>query len=177
MCDYPIHASQAGRYLRSALWIKIHPNRPWLFWPNTSRILSFENPNAPQIYQALGQSGPEIKFDIDIVPAPLDQRVFEIVLALRVSATIDENTAFLIELDYAGVVRIGATVPEDAMESLLFSEAPRHLYPFARSILAKVTGDAAFPPLFVNPIDFEGYYRTTKMGALAAVMGKPEEGG
>jgi len=138
---------------------------------------SFENPGAPQIYQALGQSGPEIKFEVDIVPTALDQRVFEIVLAIRVSATIGENTAFLVELDYAGVVRIGATVPEDAMEPLLFSETPRHLYPFARSILAKVTGDAAFPPLFVNPIDFEGYYRTNKMGALAVVLGKPEEAG
>jgi preprotein translocase subunit SecB len=138
---------------------------------------SFENPSAPQIYQALSQNGPEIKFDIDIVPAALDQRVFEIVLALRVSATIGENTAFLVELDYAGIVRIGATVPEDAVESLLFSETPRHLYPFARSILAKVTGDAAFPPLFVNPIDFESYYRTNKIGALAAVLGKSQEAG
>jgi len=138
---------------------------------------SFENPSAPHIYQALSQSGPEIKFDIDIVPAALDPRIFEIVLVLRVSATIGENTAFLAELDYAGVVRIGATVPEDAIESLLFSETPRHLYPFARSILAKITGDAAFPPLFVNPIDFENFYRGNKIGALAAVMGNPEQTG
>ncbi len=153
------------------------PEQPLVILAQYIKDFSFENPNAPQIYQALGQSGPEIKFDVDIVPAALDQRVFEIVLALRVSATIGENTAFLVELDYAGVVRIGATVPEDAIEPLLFSETPRHLYPFARSILAKVTGDAAFPPLFVNPIDFESFYRTNKIGALAAIMGKPEEAG
>ena len=49
-------------------------------------------------------------------------------------------------------------------------ETPRLLFPFARSLVAKVTGDAAFPPLFINPIDFEAFYRTHKVGALAAVM-------
>ncbi len=132
---------------------------------------SFENPNAPQVYQALVQKAPEIKVDVDVVPTVLDKRVFEVVLALRIDATIDEKSAFLIELDYAGIVQVGPSVPEAALEQLLFSETPRFLYPFARSILSKVTGDAAFPPLFVNPIDFEGFYRTNKLGALAAVIG------
>ncbi len=131
---------------------------------------SFENPNAPQIYQALSQGAPEIKVVVDVDPAVLDQRVFEVVLALRVSATVGEKTAFLVELDYAGIVQVGPSVPEPVLEQLLFSETPRFLYPFARSVLAKVTGDAAFPPLFINPIDFEGFYRTNKVGALAAVM-------
>jgi preprotein translocase subunit SecB len=131
---------------------------------------SFENPNAPHIYQALSQNAPEIKVDINIIPAVLEQRVFEVVLALRIGATIAEKTAFLIELDYAGIVQIGPSVPEAALEPLLFSQTPRYLYPFARAVLAKATGDAAFPPLFVNPIDFEGFYRTNKVGALAEVM-------
>ncbi len=132
---------------------------------------SFENPNAPHVYQALSQKAPEMKVDVDVVPELLDKRVFEVVLALRIGATIDEKTAFLVELDYAGIVQIGPSVPEAVLEQLLFSEPPRFLYPFARSILAKVTGDAAFPPLFVNPIDFESFYRTNKVGALAAMMG------
>jgi preprotein translocase subunit SecB len=100
----------------------------------------------------------------------LEERVFEVVLALRIGATIAEKTAFLIELDYAGIVQIGASVPEADLEPILFSQTPRYLYPFARAVLAKATGDAAFPPLFVNPIDFENFYRTNKVGALAAVM-------
>ena len=146
------------------------PEQPLVIMAQYIKDFSFENPGAPHIYQTLSQNAPEIKVDIDVVPAFLDQRVFEVVLALRVGATIGEKTAFLVELDYAGVVQIGASVPETALESLLFSETPRHLYPFARSVLAKVTGDAAFPPLFVNPIDFEGFYRANKLGALAAVM-------
>jgi preprotein translocase subunit SecB len=132
---------------------------------------SFENPSAPQVYQTLNQSTPEIKVDVDIDLAVLDERIFEVVLTIRVGAMIGESTAFLIELDYAGVVQIGKSVPEETMELLLFSETPRHLYPFARAVIAKVTGDASYPPLYVSPIDFDGFYRTNKVGALAAVIG------
>ncbi len=147
------------------------PDQALVIMAQYIKDLSFENPNAPQIYQALSQGAPEIKIDVDVDPAVLDQRVFEVVLALRVSATIGEKTAVLIELDYAGIVQVGPSLPEAVLEQLLFSETPRFLYPFARSVLAKVTGDAAFPPLFVNPIDFEGFYRANKVGALAAVLG------
>ncbi|MHA1152164.1 MAG: protein-export chaperone SecB [Alphaproteobacteria bacterium] len=147
------------------------PDQALMIMAQYIKDFSFENPNSPLIYQALSQGAPEIKVNVDIVPAVLDQRIFEVILAIRIGATIGEKTAFLIELDYAGIVQIGTSVPEAALEPLLFSETPRHLYPFARAVLAKVTGDAAFPPLYVNPIDFEGFYRTNKVGALAAVMG------
>jgi len=135
---------------------------------------SFENPNAPHIYQALSQKAPEIKVEVNVDAAVLDKRAFEVLLALRVAATVDENAAFMIELDYAGIIQIGDSVPEETMEQLLFSEAPRFLFPFARGLLAKVTGDAAFPPLFINPIDFESFYRSNKVGALAALKEKAD---
>ncbi len=131
---------------------------------------SFENPNSPHVYQALSQKAPEIKVEVDVFSAVLDERAFEVMLSLRIGATIEERTAFLIELDYAGIVQFGPSVPEAEREQLLFSETPRLLFPFARSLLAKVTGDAAFPPLFINPIDFEAFYRSHKVGALAAVL-------
>ena len=131
---------------------------------------SFENPSSPHIYQVLSQKAPDIKVEVDVFSAVLDKRAFEVMLALRIGATIDEKTAFLVELDYASIVQIGPSVPEAAVEQLLFSETPRLLFPFARSLISKVTGDGAFPPLFINPIDFEGFYRTHKVGAMAAVM-------
>ncbi len=104
------------------------------------------------------------------MPIPLDQRTYEIVLTLRVSAMSGERAAFLVELDYAGVVTVADSVAEKDLEHLLFSETPRYLFPFARNILADVTRDAAFPPLIVNPIDFERYYQRTKKDTLQAAL-------
>jgi preprotein translocase subunit SecB len=118
----------------------------------------------------LSQKAPDIKVEVDVFSAVLDKRAFEVMLALRIGATIDEKTAVLVELDYASIVQIGPSVPETAVEQLLFSETPRLLFPFARSLISKATGDGAFPPLFINPIDFESFYRTHKVGAMAAVM-------
>ncbi len=147
------------------------PEQALMIMAQYIKDFSFENPNSPSVYQALSQGAPEIKVDVGVNLAVMDKRIFEVVLALRVGATIGEKTAFLVELDYAGIVQTGESVPEAALEPLLFSEVPRFLFPFVRAILAKVTGDAAFPPLYVNPIDFEGFYRTNKVGALAAIIG------
>jgi preprotein translocase subunit SecB len=131
---------------------------------------SFENPNSPSIYHLASQAAPDIKVDVGVNMAVVDERLFEVVLAVRVGATIGDKTAFLIELDYGAIVQIGKSVPEESLESFLFSETPRFLYPFARAILSKATSDGAFPPLYLNPIDFEAFYRTNKVGALAAII-------
>ncbi len=129
---------------------------------------SFENPNAPDVYAALSQAAPEIAVNIDVVPTHLGQRTYEVVLTLRVDAKAGDTVAFLVELDYAGLVTLGPSLPEEQVEPILFSETPYYLFPFARSVLAEVTRDAAFPPLVINPINFNQYYRRHKMNALKA---------
>ncbi|MFQ6018963.1 MAG: protein-export chaperone SecB [Kiloniellaceae bacterium] len=131
---------------------------------NTQYIkdLSFENPNAPKIYSALAERPPELNINIDVKSTPLHQRTFEVVLNMRIQATASEQTAFLVELDYAGMVTLAESVSAAEAEALLLIETPRHLFPFARSIVAAVTRDGGFPPLVVNPIDFEQFYRLHK---------------
>jgi len=42
-------------------------------------------------------------------------------------------------------------------------EGARLLFPFARNIVADVSRDGGFPPLFINPIDFVELYREQHM--------------
>ncbi len=123
---------------------------------------SFENPNAPAVYAALSEATPEIKVNIDVRSERLQDRTHEVVLRLRVEATAAKKTAFLVELDYAGIVTLGESIAGADSEVLLMIEAPRYLFPFARSILAEATRDGAFPPLVINPIDFVQLYRMHK---------------
>jgi preprotein translocase subunit SecB len=151
------------------------PEHPLLIMAQYIRDFSFENPNAPEVYPALSDKPPEITVNIDLIPAQLNNRTYEIVLAFRAKAMSGEQVAFLIELDYAAIVSISESVAEADLEPLLFIETPRHLFPFARNILANVTRDAAFPPLVVNPIDFESYYQRTKKGTLKAALAAHQE--
>ena len=44
------------------------------------------------------------------------------------------------------------------MEPVLLVECPRLLFPFARRVVADAVRDAGFPPLMLDPIDFNGLY-------------------
>ncbi len=141
---------------------------PLLIQAQYIKDLSFENPNAPDIYAGHSENPPEIAVNIDVNPTPLADRVYEVVLSFRITAKSGEKTAFLVELDYAGVATVNPSVPEEGIEKLLLVEVPRYLFPFARSTLAEVTREGSFPPLVINPIDFEQFYHHRKKNSMAA---------
>ena len=127
---------------------------------NTQYIkdLSFENPNAPQIYAELtAESGIDVTINVDLTH--MEQRLYEVVLTLAVKASVGDKTAFLIELEFAGLATAGPQVADEDIDHLMLTEAPRHLFPFARAIVGDVTRDGGFPPLLINPLDFEELYR------------------
>lgn len=136
--------------------------------------LSFENPNAPEIYGDITDNRPQLAISMDVTPIAIAERRYEIVLSIRAKATRpDDTVAFLVDLHYAGLAAVGEDVPEEEVEPLLLIEAPRHLFPFARGILATVVRDGGYAPLVVNPIDFETFYKKNKKGSLAEPAEQP----
>ena len=113
--------------------------------------LSFENPNAPAIYQS--QQGPEINVQFDIGAQQVGEEVHEVVLKIEVRATLEGKTAFITELSYAGLFGL-RNVPDEHVQPYLLGEGPRLLFPFARRVVADAIRDGGFPPLVLEPIDF-----------------------
>ncbi len=146
------------------------PDHAMLIVAQYVKDFSFENPNAPEIYPAMSEQSPEITVNIDVVPTHRTERVYEVVLTLRIKAVTGDKVAFLIELDHAAIVSIGESVNEEEKERLLLGETPRYLFPFSRKILSDITLEAAFPPLVINPIDFDEYFNRNKKGTLKATL-------
>lgn len=117
--------------------------------------LSFENPNAPAVYQ--WQAQPSIDVQFNIGAATVGEDVHEVSLKIEVTATADGNTAFAVEILYAGLFAI-RNVPAEQLQPFLFAEAPRLLFPFARRVVADAIRDGGFPPLVLDPIDFGSLY-------------------
>jgi len=124
--------------------------------------LSFENPNAPEVYVALSRSQPEISINIDVSTQHLTERTYEIVLSLQVGAKVEEKSAFLVDLHYAALMDVHQDVPEAEIQPLLLKEGPRFIFPFARSVVADITREGGFPPLSINPLDFDRFYERNK---------------
>lgn len=120
--------------------------------------LSFENPNAPAVYQWQGQPQIDVQFNIGSTKVAEDgHQVHEVVLKVDVRAVAADKTAFVVDLSYAGLFGL-RNVPEDQVRPFLLAEAPRLMFPFARRVLADVTRDGGFPPLLLEPIDFGQLY-------------------
>lgn len=123
--------------------------------------LSFENPLGPNAAAAI-QQNPEVTVEVTTSARPLGEGRYEVTLFIKGEANTKEGTVFIAELTYAGIVSL-ANIPDDAVAPILLIEGARLLFPFARNIVAEVTRDGGFPPLFINPIDFVQLYRDQHM--------------
>jgi preprotein translocase subunit SecB len=131
--------------------------------------LSFENPVGPGAAEIIAQS-PEVSVEVTTSARALEGGKYEVALVIRGEAKTPETTLFIVELTYAGVLTV-SEVPEDAIAPILLIEGARLLFPFARNIVADVSRDGGFPPLFINPIDFVQLYRDQHIAAEGATNG------
>ena len=130
---------------------------------------SFENPNAPQIF-APAESAPMMNMGVNINTRAVGPNAYEVLLALKIDAKVGDKTAFISELVYGGVFTV-PEMPEENLRLFLLVEAPRLLFPFARSILTTAVRDGGFPQVMISPIDFYSLYLSNKdnVGAMPTV--------
>ncbi|WP_343561248.1 protein-export chaperone SecB [Kiloniella sp. b19] len=130
--------------------------------------LSFENPNAPLIFPTMQGKSPQLNVEVDVAVTALAEQSFEVSTKFQASTKVEDKTAFMMELDYAGVVTLAEGLEDQLKELLLFVEAPRYLFPAARNILSDISRDGGFPPLILNPVDFHQIYVQRKQQQAAA---------
>jgi preprotein translocase subunit SecB len=119
--------------------------------------LSFENPRAPQSLRGPG-SNPNVQVNFNVQAQTIGEDIYEVSLTLEASASTDEGNLYALELVYAGGFRL-KDLPQQAMRPVLFIECPALLFPFVRRLVADLTREGGFPPLFLDPIDFASLYR------------------
>jgi preprotein translocase subunit SecB len=117
--------------------------------------MSVENPNAPESYQ--WQDPPQVDIQFNIGARPLSDEVQEVELKITVTAKAEAGTAYIVDLAYAGLIGM-RNLEEAQMHAFTYAEAPRILFPFARRVIADAIRDAGYPPLMLEPIDFNGIY-------------------
>ncbi len=117
--------------------------------------LSVENPSAPDAFQ--WPEPPHIDVQFNIAADPMGTDVHEVTLKLTITASSERGTMYIVDLAYCGLIGM-RNVPEDQAHAFLYAEGPRLLFPFARSIVASAVREAGFPPLMVDPVDFNGLY-------------------
>ena len=132
--------------------------------------LSVENPNSPESYQ--WTDVPEMAVDFNISARVIQPEIHEIELKINVTSKGPQGTAFIVELAYCGLIGM-RNVAEEQAHPFLFAEGPRILFPFARRIIADAVRDAGYPPMMLEPIDFNGLYMQQLAQAQATAEAVP----
>ncbi len=120
------------------------------------RDLSFENVAAQNNKNNSAQ--PDISVQVNLDARKGQENQYEVIQKLTVTAKAEEETIFLLEIDYAGIFII-ENISDEQLHPFLMIECPRMLFPFVRRIVRDVTADGGFPPLNVDNIDFVQLYR------------------
>lgn len=126
--------------------------------------VSFELPNAPQIFQDDGQV--EIKLNLAQKVEQLAEGVQEVVLTVTVTATVGEKTAYLVEVQQAGIFSISG-LNEQSEHAAINTLCPHTLFPYARRVITDLVADGGFPPLVLQPINFDQIYAQRMQEAQA----------
>ncbi len=118
--------------------------------------LSFENPLGPEALATMNEA-PSIDLEINPSAQALQGDIYEVTLFIRGEAKNGETSVFIVELTYCGIITLNGMTEAD-IQPVLLIEGARHLFPFARAIIADVTRNGGYPPLLINPMDFASAY-------------------
>ena len=117
--------------------------------------LSLEIPNAPNIF--LERVTPEINLQLETKSQSIDDGLYEVLLTVTVTAKIKDKIMFLVEVQQAGIFRI-RHVPDGEIDPVLSIGCPNILFPYLRETVSDIVTRAGFPPVILNPVNFEAIY-------------------
>ncbi|HEY6131715.1 MAG TPA: protein-export chaperone SecB [Halioglobus sp.] len=134
-----------------------------------TKDMSFESPSTPEVFKKQWQ--PKVTVDLNTKSNAIDQEGnFEVVLSVTVTARIEEQTAFLIEVQQAGIFFIRGIEGED-LRRILGTTAPNILFPYARETIDSVCVKGAFPAIMLAPVNFDAVYQQALAQAQSASQG------
>ena len=118
--------------------------------------VSFEAPNSPQVFTK--EWKPEVKLDLNTGAKKLDDTHYEVSIKVTVTATNADETAFLVEVDQAGLFVL-ANIPEDQIRPMLATVCPNILFPYLRENIDNLVIKGGFPALVLAHINFDALYQ------------------
>lgn len=117
--------------------------------------VSFELPNAPEIFHEQGEA--EVKMSLSQRVNDIGDNLHEVVLTVTVTASLGEKTAYLAEVAQAGIFLISG-FNEQVQHAVMNTLCPNTLFPYARRAVSGLVAEGGFPPLTLQPVNFEQLY-------------------
>ena len=117
--------------------------------------VSFEAPGAPQVFNE--QGAPELQMNLNQKVQRLSENAFEVILGITLTCNVAGKTAYLAEVQQAGVFGMQGFDAQNR-DTVLATYCPNVLFPYARQMVSDLIQNGGFPPFLLQPINFESLY-------------------
>lgn len=118
--------------------------------------LSVEVPNAPAIF--MERETPQMDVNLSTASESIGEHLYQASITVTVTAKTGDKTMFLVECAQVGIFRI-QHVPDDQLPMVLGIGCPNIVFPYLRETISDVVIRAGFPPVLLNPVNFEAIYQ------------------
>lgn len=120
-----------------------------------TKNVSFESPNTPELFTTEFQ--PALNVDLNVESNVLQDGVYHVLLRVTATTQVDEKTAFLCEVEQAGIFTL-VGFAEEEIGYMLGSQCPNTLFPYAREAISDLVMKGGFPQLLLEPVNFDAMY-------------------
>mgnify|MGYP001386412801 FL=1 len=121
--------------------------------------LSLEVPGAPAVFKQQGT--PKIDITMNNTAQVIEGDYYEVLVRATVTAKIEEATIFLVEASQGAVFQI-RNLSGEPLEMTLGIAAPNIIFPYLGETISEAVSKAGFPPVLLQPMNFEAVYRARK---------------
>lgn len=119
--------------------------------------VSFESPGTPHSF-GFKKWDPKVDLNLGNTQSHVDGDIYEAVLSITATVSLEDKTVFLVEVHYAGLFAI-VGFDEAERKYLLGSQCMNVLFPYLREVVSDLTIRGGFPPLVLSPVNFDALYQ------------------
>lgn len=120
-----------------------------------TKDISFESPNTPALFTTDFQ--PQLSMDLNVESKQLEEGIFHVVVRVTATTKVEDNTAFLCEVEQAGIFTLTG-FNDSELAYMLGVQCPTTLFPYARETVSDLVTRGGFPQLLLEPVNFESMY-------------------
>lgn len=120
------------------------------------RDASIEVPDGPRIFTR--DYKPEVNVDLNTRIQGLKDDAHQVMLTVTVTARQGDETAYIVEVQQAGVFRVQGFDDDAERGQVLGAYCPSVLFPFVRETVADMIQRAGFPHFLLQPVNFDALY-------------------
>lgn len=117
--------------------------------------VSFESPQGAAIFGKVWK--PAVQQEISTTTTGMGDDRYEVVLTITVTGKLDDQSAFLVEVQQAGVFLMKG-LTEAQVRQVAGANCPTILFPYAREVIDSLLARGTLPPLMLPPINFDALF-------------------